>query len=462
MNITVSDLLSIDHMNAYNIDALIGKTISGVSTDSRTVKPGQVFFAIKGETYDGNEFIGQAFKNGAVSAVIHEKANIKPFHETPFCVVNDTTKALGKLANIYRHKFAIPFIAVAGSNGKTTTKEMMAAVLGTEYSVLSTEGNLNNQIGVPQTLFRLNDGHEVAVVEIGTSHFGELSYLCDILEPTHGLITNIGHEHLEFFKNLSGVAKAESELFQALGKNGLGFVNADDKHIILKAKKLKRKTTYGFSLRNINVRGKYLGLNAQGRTQLAIMPKGGKSFTVKLSSPGHHAMHNALAAATVGISFGISSRNIQRALKTFKPVSKRMEMLTIGGVTILNDTYNANPDSVLMALETLRSLKCRGKKFIILADMLELGERSEIEHKRIGTALNRMGFDYVLTFGQTAEVIYKHSRAKIKAHFEQKDKLSEFAAQLVSRGDIVLVKGSRGMKMEEVVLFIQNHLEKIS
>jgi UDP-N-acetylmuramoyl-tripeptide--D-alanyl-D-alanine ligase len=461
MNLNLSDLLSLDYMKALNADKLANKKFTGISTDSRTIKLGQIFFAIQGEKYDGNKFIRNAFTNGAACAVVGKNANIKQCQNHPIFFVKDTTKAFGKLANIYRNKFEIPFIAVAGSNGKTTTKEMITAVLSTKYNVLSTQGNLNNHIGVPQTLFRLNDNHDVAVIEIGTNHIGELKYLCEVLHPTHGLITNIGYEHLEFFHNLSGVAKAEGELFQSLNY-GCGFINNDDKRIVAKARLLKKKYTYGFSKAKVDVQGKFIGMNAHGYAKFEIIPEGKKSFTIELPLPGSHAMQNALAAVAVGLSFGVSSKNIQYAVKNFKPVSKRMEIITVGGGRILNDTYNANSDSVLSAIETIHSMKCTGKKIIILADMLELGSTANREHKRVAVALNKMKFDHVITFGQLAKVIHDYSHAKGKMHFVKKDRLCDYAEQIAGRGDLILVKGSRGMKMEEVVVRLQNYLRKIS
>ena len=459
MNFMIEDLLSIKHLRRMNVDVLHGKRFSGVSTDSRAIRRGDVFVALRGENFDGHEFIGEAFQRGAVCAVVEGGTKVAAFPGHPMLIVEDTTKTFGKLANVYRKKFDIPVIVVAGSNGKTTTKEMISAVLGTTYSVLSTEGNLNNHIGVPRTLFRLHERHEVAVIEAGTNHFGELAYLCRILEPTHGLITNIGREHLEFFGNLSGVARAEGEVFTALGRTGTGYVNVDDARIVAQAGKLRKKISYGFTKSNVSVAGTSLRRDRQGCFTFSVTPRKKKGFQVQLSVPGEHAMYNALAAAAVGISFDVQPKNIKHALKTFSSVGKRMEVKQAGGVTILNDTYNANPDSVLSALETLQGMNGKGKKIVILGDMLEMGDAADREHRTIGETIKNMGFEYILTFGAKAKNIYRSAKGKFNKHYMNKKSLSNAAFDLLSPSDIVLVKGSRGMKMEEVVNTLVERLE---
>ena len=458
MSVTVEDLMEISFIEARNTGSLKGVVCTGISTDSRSVQRGEIFFALRGESFDGHEFIDDAFSAGALLVVVDKRACIEQFQEKPIIVVDDTTKALGKLANVYRKKFTIPLIAVAGSNGKTTTKEMIAAVLSTQGRVLSTKGNLNNHVGVPQTLFRLERSHDVAVIEIGTNHFGELHYLCEILEPTQGIITNIGHEHMEFFKNLNGVARAEGELFDALGSSGVGFVNNDDANIVAQARKVTNKVTYGISSTEVDVRGLPLSVDEKGCAAFSVTSINKEPFDVHLQVPGKHMVLNGIAAAAVGSSHGISPENIQHALENFTAVGKRMEVITVGDVTILNDSYNANPDSVLAALETLASIKCEGKRIVVLADMLELGESSISEHQRIGKAVRRLELEYVLTSGVLAAHITEKATAKVNVHFEEKQKLSEYLVRLIAPGDIVLVKGSRGMKMEDVVTYLQERL----
>ncbi len=457
MRISLDDLLGVPHLAARNLEGL-KRSFSGVSTDSRKVGPGEIFFALRGEALDGHAFLRNAFNAGASCAVVDEKADPGLCGDSPHVVVRDTTKAFGELAGLYRRKFDIPVIAIAGSNGKTTTKEMTTRVLKTRYSVHSTEGNHNNNIGVPATIFGMSRRHDMAVLELGTNHFGEIRYLCGIARPTHGLITNIGREHLEFFGDLDGVTRAEGELFDALLGSGTGIVNADDQRVVRLAKKLRHRATYGFRA-NAGVRGKVLSADAGGRVTFQAAPRGKRPFTVRVPVPGAHAMANALAAAAVGVLFAVRPAEIRRALGTFTAVDKRMQIRKTAGVTIINDTYNANPDSVASALETLRSMQCRGRRIAILADMLELGGASEREHRRIGELIGRMGIDCLLTYGSKARLMYESAKAGLMLHFDEKNVLAEYALELVTGGDIVLVKGSRGMRMEDVVLFIHERLK---
>ncbi len=456
MMLTIKDLLNIDHLQAIGVGAQGGRSVAGVSTDSRTTCERDVFFAIRGERFDGHAFVDDAFRKGVVCAVVDEKFGRRA--EGRYLVVRNTVAALGQLAKIYREKFSLPVLAIAGSNGKTTSKEMIAAVLAGKYNVLATEGNLNNQIGVPQTLFRLKRSHGVAVVEIGSNHAGEIAALCAILRPTHGLITNIAREHLEFFKDLAGVEAEEGELFRALGSTGVGFVNTDDERVVKRSRSLKKKVTYGFHNPRAAVRGTATPMRENGCGELAVAARGVKKFTVRLGVPGPHAVLNALCAAAVGIHFKVAPGKIRSALERFAPVGKRMEILRAGDVTILNDTYNANPDSVIAALETMASMKSSGKKIIVLADMLELGESSRREHEGVGDAVTAMGFEVLLTFGEEARAIHERARVPMKVHYDQKNVLAEYAAELLVPGDIILVKGSRGMKMEDVVTFLMERL----
>ncbi|MER3523350.1 MAG: UDP-N-acetylmuramoyl-tripeptide--D-alanyl-D-alanine ligase [Ignavibacteria bacterium] len=462
MKLSPSELLHITHDEFCNIGKLKGEMLRGVSTDSRTIREGELFVALRGTTYDGHRFLADAFARGALAAVVARDGLIEPVKTMPLLVVPDTTNALGELARYYRLKFSIPVLAIGGSNGKTTTKDMIAAVLGRRFKVLSTEGNLNNQIGVPHTLFRLDKKHDIAVIEIGTNHPGEIAYLCGIVEPTHGLITNIGREHLEFFRSLGGVAKEEGALFEKLARNGgTAFVNVDDVHLRRRSQKIKSKVTYGFSSRTATVRGRLGAMDAAGCVELHFVSKRLKRETrVKLAIPGKHSAANALAAAAVGLTFHVPAAEIKFALEYIQPVNKRMEILTINGITVYNDTYNANPDSMRAALQTLAAAQVSGKRIAVLADMNELGAASETEHTRIGKEIISLQIDYLLTFGDQAQYIYEAANMKFKCHYQHKNMLAEYLSELLAPGDAVLVKGSRSMKMEDVVVFLQERLKQ--
>jgi len=456
MEIDAADLLKLSDSPSLS-PALDGKEFSGVSTDSRTTTRGEIFFALKGEQFDGHRFVGDALEKGAAVAVVETSSTVAGRSDLPLIRVDDTTKALGALAGTYRRKFSIPVLAIGGSNGKTTTKEMIAIVLGSTYRVVSTEGNLNNHIGVPLTLFRLRREHEIAVVEVGTNHPGEMASLCAILDPSHGLVTTIGKEHLEFLKSVDGVAEEEGSLYRYIrGRKRAGaFVNADDPLVESQAKGLKNVWRYGFSRKRVRVRGTLISGDAKGCSRFQFLRHGGKrSTSVQLQIPGDHHATNALAATTVGLTFEITSGQIRKALQHFKPTSKRMEILQCGEAIIYNDTYNANPDSMLAALATLARVKTTGKKIAVLASMRELGDQSAVEHAAIGRQIEKLGITYLLTYGEEARPIHENARISDKFHYEQKNVLAEYLAELLSPGDVVLVKGSRSMRMEDVVTFI--------
>jgi UDP-N-acetylmuramoyl-tripeptide--D-alanyl-D-alanine ligase len=332
-------------------------------------------------------------------------------------------------------------------------------VLERKYRVLATEGNLNNHLGMPQTLFRLDADHQVAVVEIGTNHPGEIAYLCDILQPTHGLITNVGREHMEFFRTLDGVADAEAELWNYLREHkGTAFVNADDPHLVKRARLIQKKVTFGIAARTPNVKGRITRFDERGCATITVTPAGKKPLEIGLPVPGAHNAMNAVAAAAVGFAMRVPAKEIAAALAGFSAASKRMQVSQIAGVTILNDTYNSNPDSALAALATLKSVACSGKKIAVLADMLELGPESALLHESIGEAVARHGIDVLLTYGPLSEHTHQGATVPLKVHYDQKNILAEYLLEELSAGDAVLIKGSRGMKMEDVVIFLAERL----
>ncbi len=426
--------------------------ISGVSIDSRTLRPGEVYFALRGESYDGHEFVGDALKKNAKAAVVEAKwwrENKSRFENHPIFIVEDSLRALQETASEYRRKFNIPVIGLTGTNGKTTVKEMIAAVLSESGKVCKNEGNLNNHIGVPLTLFKLDSSYKILIVEMGMNHRGEIARLCEIAQPDYGLITNIGRGHLEFLKTVEGVAKAKMELFRYLSPNGTGFINLDDPLVVKHAPKCKKSVTYGFS-KNAQVVGEKPETDELG---FPAMQVGG--MEIKINFPGNHNLMNALAAIAVGSEFGVNLTRIKTALENVKLPGKRMEVVKHKGMLILNDTYNANPDSTIAALETLRSLPTSGKKIFIFGDMLELGDRAIPEHAKIGESVSNYDIDVFFTIGplaaeavQAAQISGKNVTA---THFDEKEDLIGGLKEILEKHQAILVKGSRGMKMEEVV-----------
>ena len=464
MKLTKSDILALPHVKAFGFDGVKSLVVTGISIDTRTIEAGELFLAVRGEQFDGHNFLSKAIEAGAACLIVERRwadvnASMMVSINVPRLIVESTIHTLGALAHIYRRKFDIPVIAIGGSNGKTTTKEMIRGILETKYKVLSTEGNLNNHIGVPQTLFRLEKKHEVAVIEIGTNHPGEIDYLCSILEPTHGLITNIGCEHLEFFGSLDGVAQSEGELFTWLADHrGTVFVNTDDTHLTRASRNNKKAVRYGFKASNIFVKGKILSFDSQARAQLQIRQKDRKPFEVNIGAAGEHNATNALAAATVGLKLKVPVADIQASLRSFQSASKRMQVQQLGQITVMNDTYNANPDSTLAALATLHAMEVTGKKIAILGDMLELGAHAEELHRNIGANIARYGVDILLTTGSLAKAIHDAASVETKAHFDTKAALGNYLEHILTDGDLLLVKGSRGMKMEEVIASLADRL----
>jgi UDP-N-acetylmuramoyl-tripeptide--D-alanyl-D-alanine ligase len=454
MKFTARDLSRVRHRDFLEREKLAA-AVTSVSTDTRTILPESLFVALRGERFDGAAFVREAIAKGARAAVVDTGFPVREVPGVPLLIVDDPVVALGELAALHRARFSIPVLGIGGSNGKTTTKEMVAAVLRTKYRVLSTAGNLNNQIGVPHTLLALSAKHDLAVVELGTNHPGEIEYLCGIVRPTHGLLTNIGSEHLEFFGDLDGVAREEGALFASLD-GGTAIVNADDPKVKRLAAGRRRAVPYGFSARGVRVRGSRLRFDPRGCANFSLVRPGARRpVPIVLVIPGKHNAGNALAAAAAGVTFGVPGTRIAEALREFQPVSKRMETEVAGGVTILNDSYNANPDSMAAALATLAAVETTGKRIAVLADMLELGPASPDAHRRLGDQVNEAGIDCVLTYGPQARLLHERARVGFTAHYDQKNMLAEYLAELVVPGDVVLVKGSRGMRMEDVVVFLR-------
>ena len=446
-----SDLALIPHLHTHNLP----QSVAAVTTDSRSIPAGALFVALRGARFDAHNFVRQALDSGAGACVVDQawfEENLPEGAGWPLLVVEDTTLALGHLATVYRSKFQIPVVAIAGSNGKTSTKELTAHLLAQHYYVLKTEGNYNNHIGVPLTLFRLRPEHQIAVVEIGTNHFGEIAYLCNLLQPTHGLITNIGQEHLEFFKDLEGVAKAEGELFEylAAGKR-LAFVNIDDDYVVSLAAQVHNRVSYGLKYCAESA-GKVLSLTPAGQARVSF-EYDNISLEAQLQVPGLHSATNALAAFTVAASFGVPAEKLKVGLENYRSGSKRMEVVEKNGLTILNDCYNANPDSMRAALETLAAIKTGHQKFAVIGNMAELGDQEKELHAGLLQQVQAADISYTFTTGDLAKYTYDalQNAGLAVAHFEDKTELARHLRDMAKPGDLVLVKGSRSAALEEVV-----------
>jgi len=460
MNLNPKELLDLKQYRfEYHGDAaLLSRPVSGFSIDSRSIQPGEIFIAIKGDRFDGHQFVPEmARRNQQICVVSRQWLEARTSRRGyNLLVVDDTLAALQEISHNHRMKFRLPLLALTGSNGKTTTKEMVSNVLAEKYHVLKNKGNLNNHVGVPLSLLNLRESHTVAVIEMGTSNFGEIARLAEIAAPTHGLITNIGPAHLEFFGSLQGVSRAKRELWDYLSRNGqTAFVNVDDPNLRDTFPNVRNVVTFGFE-QSAQVQGRFTGLDHDGRASFRV-----NDTEIKLGISGMHNIYNALAAVAVGLEFDLNMVQVKTALEKFLPTSRRMEIIRHGGIVIINDCYNSNPESAKKALQTLSQTETRGRRIAVLADMLELGEWAEQEHKGIGeyvVALNNI--DFLLTIGpMSAHTVETAARLgqKNALHFTAKQALVDRLEKIIEQNDLVLVKGSRGMAMEDVTNHITGH-----
>lgn len=378
------------------------RVFRGVSTDSRQISEGNLFICLEGENFDGHHFMGAAVASGAAGLVVRRDASLE-LREipggTPLILVKDTLAALGDIARFWRRKMNVPVIAITGSSGKTTTKEMTATILGQMGKILKTEGNFNNQVGLPLTLLQLNRRHKVAVVEMGTNRPGEIGRLTRIAEPEIGLITNIGPAHLEGLKSLELIRKEKSDLFQKMAQGGTAIVNVDDEALqSLNDRWQGRRLTFGLKRKADVTAVKIRKRKARGMS--FTLKIGQMRGEVELRAAGEHNLYNALAAAAASVAFGADPGVICRGLTSFQPIPGRFEIHPLRmGAYLINDAYNANPLSVQEALKTLRELKGRHRSAVILGDMLELGKQAGKLHTDVGRLIAETGVDQVFLKG---------------------------------------------------------------
>ena len=432
----------------------------GVSINSRTIKEGELFVCIKGENFDGHDFFGDAFRKGAAGIILSDTKNLSTGMlgkgESPFVIQSENTlRALQDLASYQRSLFPFRVIAVTGTNGKSTTKEMIASIIETKYKTLKTQGNLNNHIGLPLTLLKREPEHEVGVLEMGMSAAGEIKRLAEIAKPDIGVITNISAGHLGQLKTIKEVQTAKGELFDSLHKEGTAIVNADDPLVLELAKSLRiKKITYGIKepadIQASDIRNK----GNHGFTFTAKIFD--QAIPVKLPQIGYCNIYNALAALATGHSLGITGKEMNLGLKNYQQIPQRNEQIHYEGMTLINDTYNANPQSMREALKTLKEINTQGKRFFIIGDMLELGPLSEPAHHELGQEIARSNVDYLVTVGPLASLAAESAKANAWKQlqiekFNTHDEAVNYLLQKVEKGDCLLVKGSRGSKMENVV-----------
>ena len=426
--------------------------IGKISTDTRVIGKNDVFFALRGLHFDGHDFVEQAFEKGARHFVLSDpsKAPKNGKGECHVLLVKDVLTAYGDFAFFYRRKFKIPALAVTGSSGKTTVKELAAHALSSKFTVLKNKGTENNLVGVPKTILQLEPSHEALVLEMGTNQPGEIARLSEIIEPQLAILTQIGDSHLEKLKNREGVREEKLGLLAHLERGGTLFINNEDPMLKEVKSGAHRVIRVGFGQEGNDFFADNIWCHEGGSS---FRMNGKEIFDIPLI--GRHNILNSLLAIAAAVTFGVDTELIRKSLKEFKPVSGRLNLKTIEGVVFIDDSYNSNPTSFRAALDTLKSFKTRGKKAVVFGDMLELGDKAEDFHREIGALLAELMFDFVIGAGPLAQVAieealkrgFNRSRAYPVQDSVEAGKLCR---QMAAPGDMVLVKGSRGMKMEKV------------
>lgn len=430
----------------------------GVSTDTRSIQSGNLFVALKGETFDGNSKALEALNKDAAAVLIDKEyysQNIDTFAGLPVISFNNTLTALGKLANLHRNRFDLPIVAVAGSNGKTTTKDMTASILMQNHRVLKTESNYNNQVGVPLTLLGLDRTCDFSVIEMGTNEPGEIAILSNILQPTHGVITNIGREHLEQLIDLDGVEMEETYLFGYLKKHDRkAFINYDDERLKKYASLIDKSVTYGTNPDSDILAT--IEFNDELYPKVDIKTNE-KDFTFTLGTVGYASALNSITACAIALELGVSESDIVYGLQNFKQEYEkgyaRMAVQTIGSFRILNDCYNANPDSMRIALKTLEMFQTEDEKYAVLGDMLELGDASEDEHLSLLTEAVKQ-FSNVWVYGPEMKKAAGKLQNTGLLCFADKFELANKLKQEIRNGASILIKGSRGMRLEDIINYL--------
>jgi len=423
--------------------SLLAQNVLGVTIDSRTVGQGDLFIPIRGERFDGHDFIGAAFDAGALCCLSE-----KPVEGRPYIRVPSTLDAFQMIAAYYRSLFPIPAVAISGSVGKTTTKELVAGVLSQKFNVLKNEGNLNNQTGVPLTIMRLEPGHEAAVIEMGMNHFGEIRSLARIVRPKICVITNIGEAHIEFLGSKEGILRAKMEMLEFMEPGGHIVVNGDDPLLAPLASQHPNVITVGIGENNLVRATDTVDLGLNG-TRFMVRYEG-EEIPVHVPCPGAHMVMNALTALAVGKLLGVSGEQIQAGIAGYKPTSGRMHIVKAAGITVISDAYNANPTSMAASLGILA--KAEGRKICILGDMFELGDAEVQYHHDIGQYAAKLGIDYILCVGKLAAYIFEGAKKKggNARHFVDKEHLLDALPSLLKPQDTILVKASHGMRLDTI------------
>lgn len=424
--------------------------ISGIAIDTRKIKQGDLFICIKGERFDAHQFAKTAIESGAAAVMIHSDLDF----DCTYVKVEDTSKALLDLSGHYRSKFNIPLVALTGSVGKTTTKEFTFLVVNSQFNAIKTLGNLNNEIGLPQMLFQLDNSVEAAVIEMGMNHFGEIHKLTTAAKPNAALITNIGVSHIENLGSREGILKAKLEILDGLEKGSPLILNGDND--LLKTVSSDDYKIYFYGIENGDFKAENIA-EENGNTSFDICYFGNRQNVI-IPTIGIHNVYNALAAFAVGYVFGIDARKCADALSQYQPEGMRQKSVNLGSITVIEDCYNASPDSMKAAISTLANTTGK-RKIAVLSDMLELGDYSERAHCLVGEIVAKNNIDCLFAFGDASVHIVERAKElgmKNAFHFSSKDEMSTALLDTIKAGDTLIFKASRGMKLEEVIHKVYN------
>jgi UDP-N-acetylmuramoyl-tripeptide--D-alanyl-D-alanine ligase len=428
----------------------------GYSIDTRTLRAGELFFAVKGERLNGHDFVASALEAGACTAVVQKDHAGMFASRRDLIFVDDTLLALQKLATCVRRQWGKPLIAVTGSAGKTTTKELIATVLASRYRVHKTEGNLNNHFGLPLQLLKLEPEHEIAVIELGMSHPGEITALAKIAEPAYGVVTNVAPVHLGFFRSIAGIAKAKQELIDSLPSSGTAILNADDEYVSQFGMNFRGKIVMYGVTRPADVRAENIEQRGSAGSIFDVAAYGNR-YRVALPLIGQHNVYNALAAIAVGLQHGILADSASDAIASIRPVDKRGQVTEIAGATVVNDCYNSNPHALDSMVDALAGMTPApgGRRIVVAGEMLELGPAGGDLHRRSGLHMAERHMDAVIGVRGLARVIVeaaKQAASGVHAEFvETPEQAGEWLAREVRPGDIILLKASRGVRLEKAI-----------
>ncbi len=448
------DATSLSQIAAWAGGRLVGgdpkMTVTTVSSDSRALKPGELFLAIRGEKFDGHTFLAEAARIGAIGAIVEKETPGLPATFASI-VVEDTVRGLQSLASGYRHALRLKSVCITGSNGKTSTKDLCASVFAQRFSVTRTVGNLNNHLGLPFSILRADSSHDVGVFELGMNHAGEIAPLAAIARPDIALISNIGVAHIEFLGSREAIAQEKGTLAEAVGENGTVILNADDDFTPTIARRTRAHViTAGLLSGDVRATDlEQLSTGMKFRLHAA-----GQSVAAEIPVPGEHMVRNALLACAAGISLGLSLDECTAGLRSLQLTAGRLTQKTIGGIRILDDTYNANPDSMAAALVTLARMPVEGSTIAVLGGMGELGKESERGHRSVGEVAGREKIGCVITVGETADWIAEAAEKSGVARVirtADTDEAAGILGDLAKPGDTVLVKASRSARLERIV-----------